>query len=185
MRLLSASTYTGRSGESRFNSLHSRLSKSFCGGCGSPGRSPSREPRWAASASRSRTWAPAARKLLQEPALAGAGQAAHHAPGKHSRQRLQVGEHRAAVGAVAAFQTARLPADLGEHVRERGAASARRASSRRADARRAGGRESARADAARYCRSPAPSRACAPRTASAACRSSRRARAPRRSAPGS
>ena len=41
---------------------------------------------------------------------------------KRSRQRLQVGEHRAAVGAVAAFQTARLPADLGEHVRERGAA---------------------------------------------------------------
>ena len=38
------------------------------------------------------------------------------------RHALEVGDHRASIGAIAAIEPAHVPADLGQHVRERGAA---------------------------------------------------------------
>jgi len=60
IRRLSDSAKITRAVSKRRSVFQMPLSKAFCVGCGWSGRSPSTEPRCAASRSRSSTWAPAA-----------------------------------------------------------------------------------------------------------------------------
>ena len=63
-------------------------------------------------------------QCMQQPALAGAGHAADHAPVKTRGQGGEFIDNGAAVGLVAAVELADLPADLHQHMRHRAAAPA-------------------------------------------------------------
>ncbi len=115
--LLSASTNTGRDASKFRSASQTRLSNIFCAGCGSPGRSPSTEPRCRARASRSRTCAPRAASDLQQAAFAAAGGAADDAIVESRRQFVELREHGAPIALIAALQRRRVPADFAQDER--------------------------------------------------------------------
>ena len=184
--LLSDSTNTGRAGSKPESAVQIAVSNAFCVGCGASGRSPSTEPRCAASTSRSSTCAPACAQRLQEPALARARGAADHVEVEASGQRLEVGDDLPAEGLVAALEARDVPAHLAQHVRRARPSARRRASSRPAAFQSRGLPANARLEVARdVARDERGADALRLEAPTAACRSCPRARAPRRRAPGS
>ena len=147
-----------------------------------PGTRPSTEPRWLASASRSSTCAPCARRARRAGGSCPSRSGRRRRASEARRQRLELGDDGAAEVAVAALEDVDAKADLLEHGRERAAALA---AAPAVDERRPLARlvEHVALDVARRrCARPAPRRASSPRTPRPACTRCRSPRARRRRA---
>ena len=100
----------------------SSLSNAFCDGCGSPGRSPSSEPRCSRERFEIEHLRAFGGERGEQAALAGAREAADDAKSNAPAASRACATHVAPICAIAAFELDRAPADLVQHVRERAAA---------------------------------------------------------------